>query len=156
MRPLDLLEHGARVEGGHVPQVSFGNKLPPVQRRSWPLRPRTLHPSCRQGVWLWRLRPREHRGSPDETDGAPAADQVCADYREGQCDQDDPLKRQHHANANADGAISADARILGQIIIPKSVRTKIKLVAGNRVEFIETEGGFLVKPATRDIRGWWL
>ena len=40
----------------------------------------------------------------------------------------------------------------GQITIPKSVRTKLKLVAGNRVEFIETDGGFLVKPASRDIR----
>jgi len=40
----------------------------------------------------------------------------------------------------------------GQITIPKSVRKKLKLEAGHRVEFIETEAGFLVKPATRDIR----
>ena len=40
----------------------------------------------------------------------------------------------------------------GQITIPKSVRMKLKLEAGRRVEFIETEAGFLVKPATRDIR----
>jgi AbrB family looped-hinge helix DNA binding protein len=40
----------------------------------------------------------------------------------------------------------------GQITIPKSVRTKLKLEAGHRVEFIETKAGFLVKPATRDIR----
>ena len=40
----------------------------------------------------------------------------------------------------------------GQITIPKSVRTKLKLEAGHRVEFIETDTGFLVKPATRDIR----
>ena len=48
----------------------------------------------------------------------------------------------------------ATARITskGQITIPKSVRTKLKLEAGHRVEFIETEAGFLVKPATRDIR----
>ena len=40
----------------------------------------------------------------------------------------------------------------GQITIPKSVRMKLKLEAGHRVEFIETDEGFLVKPATRDIR----
>ena len=40
----------------------------------------------------------------------------------------------------------------GQITIPKSVRMKLKLEAGHRVEFIETDAGFLVKPATRDIR----
>ena len=40
----------------------------------------------------------------------------------------------------------------GQITIPKSVRTKLKLEAGHRLEFIETAAGFLVKPATRDIR----
>ena len=40
----------------------------------------------------------------------------------------------------------------GQITLPKPVRTKLGLEAGHRVEFIETEAGFLVKPATRDIR----
>jgi len=40
----------------------------------------------------------------------------------------------------------------GQITLPKAVRTKLKLQAGHRVEFIETDAGFLVKPATRDIR----
>ena len=47
---------------------------------------------------------------------------------------------------------SATITSKGQITIPKSVRTKLKLEAGHRVEFIETDGGFLVKPATRDIR----
>ena len=40
----------------------------------------------------------------------------------------------------------------GQITLPKSVRTKLGVQAGHRVEFIETDAGFLVKPATRDIR----
>jgi antitoxin PrlF len=40
----------------------------------------------------------------------------------------------------------------GQITVPKAVRTKLGLEAGHRVEFIETDAGFLVKPATRDIR----
>jgi AbrB family looped-hinge helix DNA binding protein len=41
----------------------------------------------------------------------------------------------------------------GQITLPKPVRTKLGLEAGNRVEFVETPEGFLVRPATRDIRG---
>ncbi len=40
----------------------------------------------------------------------------------------------------------------GQITLPKSVRTKLGVEAGHRVEFVETDAGFLVKPATRDIR----
>jgi antitoxin PrlF len=40
----------------------------------------------------------------------------------------------------------------GQVTLPKAVRTKLGLEAGHRVEFIETDAGFLVKPATRDIR----
>ena len=40
----------------------------------------------------------------------------------------------------------------GQITLPKSVRTKLGLEAGHRVEFVETDAVFLVKPATHDIR----
>jgi len=40
----------------------------------------------------------------------------------------------------------------GQITLPKAVRMKPGLDAGHRVEFIETDAGFLVRPATRDIR----
>ncbi len=40
----------------------------------------------------------------------------------------------------------------GQITLPKSVRLKLGVTAGHRVEFVETDAGFLVKPATRDIR----
>jgi antitoxin PrlF len=40
----------------------------------------------------------------------------------------------------------------GQVTLPKTVRTKLGLEAGHRVEFIETDAGFLVKPAIRDIR----
>ncbi len=40
----------------------------------------------------------------------------------------------------------------GQVTLPKSVREKLGVEAGHRVEFVETEAGFLVKPATRDIR----
>jgi antitoxin PrlF len=39
----------------------------------------------------------------------------------------------------------------GQITLPKSVRTKLGVEPGHRVEFIETDAGFLVKSATRDI-----
>lgn len=40
----------------------------------------------------------------------------------------------------------------GQITLPKSVRDRLGVEAGDRVEFIESERGFLVVPATRDIR----
>jgi AbrB family looped-hinge helix DNA binding protein len=40
----------------------------------------------------------------------------------------------------------------GQITLPKAIRTRLGLEAGTRVEFVETDAGFLVKPATRDIR----
>jgi AbrB family looped-hinge helix DNA binding protein len=40
----------------------------------------------------------------------------------------------------------------GQITLPKAVRTKLGLEAGHRVEFVETAAGFIVKPATRDVR----
>jgi AbrB family looped-hinge helix DNA binding protein len=40
----------------------------------------------------------------------------------------------------------------GQITLPKSVRERLGIQAGDRIEFIESEEGFLVVPATRDIR----
>ncbi len=40
----------------------------------------------------------------------------------------------------------------GQITLPKSVRDRLRLSAGDRVEFIETEAGFVLHTATRDIR----
>jgi antitoxin PrlF len=40
----------------------------------------------------------------------------------------------------------------GQITLPKSVRDRLGVEAGDRVEFIESEQGFLILPATRDIR----
>jgi AbrB family looped-hinge helix DNA binding protein len=41
----------------------------------------------------------------------------------------------------------------GQITLPKAVRDRLGLAAGDKVEFIETEGGvFQLRPATRDLR----
>ncbi|MGH8210067.1 MAG: AbrB/MazE/SpoVT family DNA-binding domain-containing protein [Steroidobacteraceae bacterium] len=40
----------------------------------------------------------------------------------------------------------------GQITLPKSVRERLGVEAGDRIEFIESEQGFLVVPATRDVR----
>jgi antitoxin PrlF len=40
----------------------------------------------------------------------------------------------------------------GQVTLPKSVRERLGIEAGDRIEFIESEQGFLIIPATRDIR----
>jgi antitoxin PrlF len=40
----------------------------------------------------------------------------------------------------------------GQITLPKSVRERLGVEAGDRIEFIESDQGFLILPATRDIR----
>jgi antitoxin PrlF len=40
----------------------------------------------------------------------------------------------------------------GQIVIPKDVRDKLGVQAGDRIQFIEDDGGFKIVPATRDIR----
>jgi antitoxin PrlF len=40
----------------------------------------------------------------------------------------------------------------GQITLPKSVRDRLRLETGARVEFVETDSGFLMRAATRDIR----
>jgi AbrB family looped-hinge helix DNA binding protein len=40
----------------------------------------------------------------------------------------------------------------GQITLPKRVRERLGVEAGDRIEFVESEQGFLVVPATRDIR----
>lgn len=40
----------------------------------------------------------------------------------------------------------------GQITVPKSVRERLRLGTGDRVEFVETEAGFVLRTATRDIR----
>ncbi len=47
---------------------------------------------------------------------------------------------------------SATITSKGQITLPKSVRERLGIEAGDRVEFVESEQGFLVVPATRDIR----
>lgn len=40
----------------------------------------------------------------------------------------------------------------GQITLPKSVRERLRLDVGDRVEFVETETGFELRTATSDIR----
>lgn len=40
----------------------------------------------------------------------------------------------------------------GQITLPKSVRDRLGVGTGDRIEFVETEQGFLVLPATKDVR----
>lgn len=40
----------------------------------------------------------------------------------------------------------------GQITLPRSVRTRLRLGSGDRVEFIESAEGFLLVPAKHDIK----
>jgi antitoxin PrlF len=47
---------------------------------------------------------------------------------------------------------SATLSSKGQVTLPKSVRERLGIEAGDRLEFIESEQGFLVVAATRDIR----
>jgi antitoxin PrlF len=39
----------------------------------------------------------------------------------------------------------------GQMTLPKSVRDRLGLQAGDRVEFVETQQGFLVLPLKREL-----
>jgi AbrB family looped-hinge helix DNA binding protein len=40
----------------------------------------------------------------------------------------------------------------GQVTIPKAVRDALGLEPGDRVAFVDTDKGFLLVPATRDLR----
>lgn len=40
----------------------------------------------------------------------------------------------------------------GQITLPKAVRRALGLVAGDRVDFVEVEGGYKLTPLQKDIR----
>lgn len=40
----------------------------------------------------------------------------------------------------------------GQIVIPKEIREKLGVHAGDRIQFLEEEGGFKIVPATYDIK----
>ena len=47
---------------------------------------------------------------------------------------------------------SATVTSKGQVTLPKSVRERLGIEAGDRLEFVESDHGFLVVAATRDIR----
>jgi antitoxin PrlF len=47
---------------------------------------------------------------------------------------------------------SATVTSKGQVTLPKSVRERLGVEAGDRLEFVESGEGFLVVAATRDIR----
>jgi antitoxin PrlF len=47
---------------------------------------------------------------------------------------------------------SATLTSKGQVTLPKSVRERLGVETGDRLEFIESEQGFLVVAVTRDIR----
>lgn len=48
--------------------------------------------------------------------------------------------------------VTARVRSKGQVALPRTGRDRPGIEAGSRIEFIETKGGFLVKPTTRDVR----
>jgi AbrB family looped-hinge helix DNA binding protein len=40
----------------------------------------------------------------------------------------------------------------GQITIPSNVRQRMGVESGDRIEFVEIEGGYAIKPAIDDVR----
>ena len=40
----------------------------------------------------------------------------------------------------------------GQVTIPVDVRQRLGLESGDRIEFVEIEGGFAIRPAIDDVR----
>ena len=40
----------------------------------------------------------------------------------------------------------------GQVTIPSDVRQRMGIESGDRIEFVEIEGGFAIKPAIDDVR----
>ena len=40
----------------------------------------------------------------------------------------------------------------GQVTIPADVRQRLGLEAGDRIEFVEMDGGYAIKPAIDDVR----
>ena len=40
----------------------------------------------------------------------------------------------------------------GQVTIPADVRQRLGLEAGDRIEFVEIDGGYAIKPAIDDVR----
>ena len=40
----------------------------------------------------------------------------------------------------------------GQVTIPVDVRQRLGLESGDRIEFVEIEGGYAIKPAIDDVR----
>lgn len=40
----------------------------------------------------------------------------------------------------------------GQVTIPADVRQRLGLGSGDRIEFVEIDGGFAIKPALDDVR----
>ena len=40
----------------------------------------------------------------------------------------------------------------GQVTIPSDVRLRLGLESGDRIEFIEMDGGYAIKPAIDDVR----
>lgn len=47
---------------------------------------------------------------------------------------------------------SAKLTSKGQITLPKSVRERLRLDTGDRVEFVETGAGYVLRVATGDVR----
>ncbi len=48
--------------------------------------------------------------------------------------------------------VTATLTSKGQVTIPADVRQRMGVVSGDRVEFVEFEGGFAIRPAIDDVR----
>ena len=59
---------------------------------------------------------------------------------------------EHLTQHKEDSVPTSTLTSAGQITLPKSVRDRLQLAIGNRVEFIEVPEGFLIRAATGDIR----
>ena len=48
--------------------------------------------------------------------------------------------------------VTANVTTKGQVTIPVEVRQRLGIESGGRIEFVEIEGGYAIRPAINDVR----